>query len=397
MCDTLALVNPLASHTTQPTDEDERPVDVGRQARPLEYLVLAMALVLLTVPLFFDSYRIVAFDTTPRDDYAPFLLAMVGERGEGENRQPDLLAKSPRGYRILSVAPGIPLYYALPTYEFSQLEMADDAYLAATQALTMVSYLATIGVALVVYALARNRYGASTLASALVAVTAIFLTLYMGLGGIDPLAVCYIAVMLYVIDHPVAFAVLSIVGITVNEKIGLVFAALLVGRWLWSFVRRTDVGRFRAYPQLGVAVLSPVLYLLARNALHLPGNGTALRLGDVGSDLAIALGQLPTLKGLVITVIPVGILVALIVTAARLTLRPPDNGSAFHVPDALVLAFFVFLASQVMVGDLFNGGRIAMHTFPLYVGALARWLDVFAGSHTPTGRTGRDYTGASVS
>ncbi|MBW3606636.1 MAG: hypothetical protein KY460_17350 [Actinobacteria bacterium] len=386
MCDTSALVNPLAPHTTQPTDEGEHPVAVGRRARPLEYIVLAVALVALTVPLFFDAYRIVAFETTPRDDYAPFLLAMVGERGEGEHRQPELLARSPRGYRILSVAPGIPLYYALPTYEFSQLEMADDAYLAATQALTMVSYLATIGVALVVYALARNRYGASVLASTLTAVTAILLTLYMGLGGIDPLAVCYIAIMLYLIDRPVAFGVLSLVAIAVNEKIVLVFAALLVGRWLWSFVRRSDVGRFTAYPQLIVAVVSPVLYLLARSALHLPGNGTALRLGDVGSDLAIALVQLPTLKGLVVTIIPVGVLVALVVVAARVTRRPPDNGSVFHVPDVLVLAFFVFLATQVMVGDLFNGGRIAMHTFPLYVGALARWLDVVTVPHAAARR-----------
>ena len=43
-------------------------------------IVFAITCVIL-LPWFFDTYRIMAFNTVPRDDYAPFLLHLCTGRG----------------------------------------------------------------------------------------------------------------------------------------------------------------------------------------------------------------------------------------------------------------------------------------------------------------------------
>lgn len=85
--------------------------DMYQRALPA---LIALAFVLSTVPAFFAIYRDAAFQTLPRDDYAPHLLALVGERGTPPARQPTLLGGNPMGYRMLSVAAAIPFYELLP-------------------------------------------------------------------------------------------------------------------------------------------------------------------------------------------------------------------------------------------------------------------------------------------
>src|SRR5690348_4438278 len=114
---------------------------------------------LLTLPQFFDAYRISVFQTMPRDDYAPFLLRLISGTGEWPI--------SPYGYRVLSIVPALPLYWLLPVYKFSQLGHVEYSYLRATEALTFLSYLATAGSAALAYDIVRSKTRGSRVQAAL--------------------------------------------------------------------------------------------------------------------------------------------------------------------------------------------------------------------------------------
>jgi hypothetical protein len=112
--------------------------------------ILALLLVLMTIPRFFDVFRTMAFNTVPRDDYAPYLLHFIGEK-------PDFTVYSPYGYRIFSFLMAFPFYKLLPVYRFTNLPALDESYLRATQALAMTSYLAILAACLTIFLTAKNR------------------------------------------------------------------------------------------------------------------------------------------------------------------------------------------------------------------------------------------------
>ena len=71
-------------------------------------------LAILFHPFFFITFRLMAFDTVPRDDYARYLLWLLHEPGGA-------FPGSLYGYRILSVLAAAPFYYVLPALPLTNL------------------------------------------------------------------------------------------------------------------------------------------------------------------------------------------------------------------------------------------------------------------------------------
>src|SRR5664280_432500 len=125
--------------------------------RMLGNVAAVIALLALTSPLYFDILRTAVFNTTPRDDYAPYLLHIVHVGGKQMG--------SPYGYRVLSVIVAIPFYFVLPIYHFTKLPSISTPYLRATEALSLVSYLSVVAGGVVQYLLLRRARANQALAA----------------------------------------------------------------------------------------------------------------------------------------------------------------------------------------------------------------------------------------
>ena len=66
------------------------------RARRRETAVVFLLALAATFPVFVETFRAMVFQTFPRDDYAPYLLRLVGRGGE--------LPGTPHVLRFLSVA-----------------------------------------------------------------------------------------------------------------------------------------------------------------------------------------------------------------------------------------------------------------------------------------------------
>ena len=69
---------------------------------------------LILHPLCLILFRLMIFDTLPRDDYAPMLLWWLGQPGA-------VPPTSPYGYRVLSMLAAVPFYHLLPPFALTNL------------------------------------------------------------------------------------------------------------------------------------------------------------------------------------------------------------------------------------------------------------------------------------
>src|SRR6266851_4888074 len=228
--------------------------------------VVFCVICLISFPVFFDIYRKVACNTAPRDDYAPFLLLFISHQG----RWPG----SPFGYRILSVIPAIPLYWLLPFYKFSLLPKTDLAYLKATEALSAVSFLATAGAATVAFKMVRSKLGRGLGEAAFAAMLTIALAHFDGIGGVDPVGVLFVFVLLYCFERGAIFCPLVIVAPFANEKTLFFFLFLVAGRLIFvpSFWRSHIW-------QIAAVVASLAIYIIVLKFSGLLGNEGQTELG----------------------------------------------------------------------------------------------------------------------
>jgi hypothetical protein len=328
-------------------------------------LLGSVALLLTTVPLFFDIYRTAAFNTVSRDDYAPYLLALVGESGK--------FPGSPAGYRLFSVALAIPFYYLLPLYTFKTLDVVDIPYLRATQALSMVSYLSIVLTAILVGKIARRRYGATILSSVTVALLSIFLTDLVGRPGIDTVAVLMISLIVYYQDNAAAFTLLLFVSVCVNEKIPILFTAVMGSRFVFSIWRpRSDWGQRTPYWQLLPPILGVATYGLARAFVELPGHDEQTSLDAFGPSVLSTIAHTLSMKGLVLNLLPIAVLVLIVIVAVK-----GNEARATHgiLPVADLAGFLVLLMLAAVANLGYTMGRVVLYSFPLYLPATARVLD----------------------
>ena len=327
------------------------------------------AFLLATIPMFFEIYRGAAFNTLPRDDYAPYLLALAGQGGE--------IPVAPYAYRVLSIAAAIPFYFLLPAYTFTNLPAADPAWLKATQALSFVSYVSIVMTAWTIYRIARQRLKADRASSVIAGLLSFLLSNFVTKAGIDPIAILVISLLVLHVGNPVVFGALVVTSILVNEKIPILFATILTFRALWARAQR---GRFTLYPQLGAAWGSVIGYFAMIGLLRIPGNEKqttpALLLDNVQSSFVYSL----SIKGLVLNALPVLLVTVLAILAVR------SRSRAVEVAD--VSGVIVLLILAVVADVQFNMGRIVMYSYPLYLPALARVLDDAWNGHDTSPQTG---------
>jgi hypothetical protein len=333
---------------------------------------MAAALSLATLPIFFEIYRDEAFNTVRRDDYAPYLLFLAGKGGA--------LPPSPRGYRILSVAVAVPFYYVLPLYVFTNASEIDVPHLKATQALSMASYLCILLTSFFVYATARHRYRASTLASFVVALLAVFLSDFVDKAGIGPIAVALVSILVYYQDDPRVFVPLVLLSPAVNEKVPIIFASTMVARFAFAScraLRRLSRGASRG--QLLSAVASLALYFVAHAYLRLPGHEEQTSLQAFLPSAMATIRYTLSLKGFVLNLVPI-IILAVIALLAVLQSHDGPPGSRGYPMVADVSAFLVLLMLGLVTSLAYTAGRVVMYSFPLYLSAASLFIDREAAS-----------------
>ncbi|MCO5193972.1 MAG: hypothetical protein M9941_13040 [Anaerolineae bacterium] len=330
--------------------------------RAKQMLTLAGLLLigLATIPMFFDTYRMAAFNTVPHDDYASYLLALVGQGGE--------IAGSPRGYRIVSTAISIPFYHLLPLIKFSQLQDVDIAYLKATQAIAFSSYIWVVLTPVAIFAIARKQFNASKASALIVSLLTFLLSGYIAEIGVDPLAIFVICMLILWMDKPLRFSLLLFACIVINEKILILFVAVLTCRWLASMIMRKH---FNQYIQLLASYAAIAGYFLMISVVKLPGNENQTDLASFTSQVKSVLLYSLTPTGIVLNVLPVTILI-LIIMGAILFRR--QNG--FLISD---ISGLLILLSVVALTGVLTAGRVAMYSYPFYLPAMCVFIDYLVG------------------
>jgi len=313
-----------------------------------------LTFMLATYPMFFDIYRTAAFNTVPRDDYAPYLLTLVG--------QGDSVPGAPFAYRILSVAVAIPFYYILPTYAFTNLSNVDTAYLKATQALSFSSYVSLVLTAVIIYAISRKQFLATKASSLIVGLMSFFLCNFVSRVGIDPFVILIISLLLLWLNNPLVFTSLILLSMGINEKIPIIFATILTFRVVTAITQRR---RFTLYVQLCSSCLAVAGYFVATLLLKIPGNETQTNPTFFLANLKSSLIYTLSLKGLFLNALPVLVLSLVVVFAVK--------SRNFHILD--VSGLIVLLILALIADVVYNIGRVVMYSYPLYLPAVACFID----------------------
>jgi hypothetical protein len=331
--------------------------------------VLAAASLVLS-PLFFIIDRIMVFDAVPRDDYAPFLLWLIGAPGGA-------FPVSPYGYRILTMLAALPFYYGLPSFRLTNLpESLTLQYVQATAAIAALSYLSLLAAGLLAYRTARDRGALPRRESVLAGVILCILILHSQVFGIDPFAILLVAAGVFLLPNPLAFALLIVPSVFANEKVAIVFAVWLTLRCVSS---RADRSLLRV--QWIAACGAIALYLVTLLILHLPGNAYQLEPGGYLGTVVSNLRASVSIRGLLLNVLPVAVLLAVAALGWRYAGRA-RIAAMFRPLDLLLIPGLVMVA--LILTQMFQTGRIVMHAAPLYVlpaaVALGRWMDAGRGA-----------------
>jgi hypothetical protein len=329
---------------------------VGR--RRLVVLACFALCLMLASPFFWAIYRIMVFNTLPRDDYAPFVMWLLGQHGGG-------LPESPYAYRILSAAAAVPFDLVLPALRFSRLpaSMPTD-YVRATAALAALAYTAAIGAGFVAARFGR-RLGLPPAAAAGAGVLLFVLCWFAQIYGIDPLAILGVAVLVSVLRKRRWFVAGVLGSIVVNEKICMVLVLWLAIRWVLCPADRAALG----VPLLG-SLGALAAYLAMVLLVHVPGHSYQLRPAGYLATIASNLAVQGTARGVVLNLVPILVLAGVAVAG-----WPAGTVGPFRRVDILVIPALVLLA--LTVTHKFQIGRLVMHAAPLFVlpaaAAAGRW------------------------
>ncbi len=314
------------------------------------------ALAVVGSPVFFVINRLAVFNTVPRDDYAGYLLWLLGQPG---GAFPD----SPYCYRVLSMVAATP-FMLLPAIPLSNLPPGTDpAWLRATAALSALAYFSLVGLFVLGARLGRVRAGLSGREAAAAGGLLVLLTLYTQITAIDPLAILLIAAGLCGLERPGWFAALLLASVLVNEKVALVLAIWLTLRCVLDGADRRLFLR-----QWGAAVMAVAVYGAVVRFVPFPGNEYQTTLASLPVTVRENLAAYGTVRGVVLNVLPAVVLFGLGVFAARRGVTAPW----FRLTDALMVP--AMLGVALVLTHLFQAGRLAMHAAPLFVGPVVAGL-----------------------
>lgn len=318
-----------------------------RAAQPVSALAAQLLLVLISLPVFFDTYREMIFNTVPHDDYAPYLLHIIGQPG-------GTVPPSPFAERYLSVLAAVPFFH-LPQIRFTLAPNLSDATLHAYEAQAFTSWLSIVLTALLFFHWARSR-GNSLWGGLLAGAGSLLLCHFVGLTGIDGIAILCIATLVYAHARGWTWAVcaLLLLAIGINEKILIVaflyFALLMLEKKASVIYAIASAAGFAGY--LCWRMLGP---------FH--GYENQVR---PASMLQALLGAAPywfSSKGVALNLVPSGILLLLVVLLAR-----TGGGLRAARTPALVTLGMIGIA---LVSRLeFTAGRVVMFTYPVVLAGL---------------------------
>jgi len=308
----------------------------------------ALALAILLSPFFFVLYRLEVFSTLPRDDYAPYLLWLNGDASGG-------IPDSPYAYRLLSVALAWPFLHLLPAIPLSNIPGdLPSGFLRATAALSALSYLGTLGTALLTVRLAQREAGLDLPASLLAGALAWLLCWQTQITAIDPVALMAITGGLCLLRRPLWFSALMLLSIGLNEKIALTLAIWLALRCLAS----TEDRRMLWRPALA-ACLAVLGYGLLVLLLRRGGNEYQMQPASFPITIAENLRAYLSTRGLLLNVLPT----AMLAVIGWLGYRPRPG--LFARIDMLVIP--AMMAVALVLTHLFQAGRLVMHAAPIFV------------------------------
>ena len=194
--------------------------------------VATLALVLL--PFFHVIYRLTLFEPLPHEDYARFLLSLLGQPGGA-------VPGAPYGYRGLAVLAAAPFYFGLPALPLANAPAGMPAeLLRATAALALLTHLCLAGTLYATYRLARDRCGQDAATALLAAALLFVLSWYGAFCALDPLAILLVTLGLYLLRHRQGFTLLLLATPVVSENIAVVFAVWLSWRCATARARSTS-------------------------------------------------------------------------------------------------------------------------------------------------------------
>ena len=332
------------------TQTQSGPAHASMRFHTIEPILVFITICLISYPSFFEIYRVMAFDVIPRDNYAPFLLHLVGGKGSWPG--------SPFGYRVLSVLAAAPFYWVLPIYKFSLLPKHDIADLRALQALAFLSFVSSAGSATVAFQLFRRRLGSDVDLAALAAVITIVLSAFFDRTGLDAFGIFVIFAFFYWLERVAIFTTLFLLVPFINEKIIVFFLLLLISRSIF-------VSGFAASHrwQTGSVVIALLIYLSVLAVVRLPGNEFQIasshwlpHLGDM------TLTSVSSIKGVVLNVLPVFVIIT---PCALLSFYHRTSTELTAVSDLIVPLGLLITALVATFG--YTVGHVVSYALPLTV------------------------------
>ena len=330
-------------------------VDDRRSGQVILLFMFAMMLA-SALPIFIDVYRRTVFGTVSYDDYAPYLLWILGEKG-------GVIPPSPFAYRIGSVVLAAP-FYELPLIMLTGGGAAAEPLpqtlerLRATQAICVANIFYVYLSAITIGAYLKFRLRVSSEWSFVAALSFLLLSRYMALASVDGIATfpLLLAILCAAERRSQYFVIALAIGAFINEKI-IITCLLFVGlRALFCGGSRKE-NLILTIPALAILFA----YLLVVASAALPG---ADNQRNPNSYLPALLAMSKTMldpKGFYLNVWPA---IFLGVMWGIGMLAPSDRRfmAASDIGVAIGLAFVAFLLDVK-----YNVGRIVMYSAPLFL------------------------------
>jgi hypothetical protein len=322
--------------------------------RFVEFVWHAALLALILHPLLLIIFRLMIFNTFPRDDYAPMLLWWLGEAGGAA-------PQSPYGYRVLSVLTAAPFYYLLPPFTLTNLPGGLGAeYVKATAALAASSFVALSAGAALAYRLVVDRFGLGRPEGVFAGLFITLVQFYAAPFSIDPHAIFVVLLALYFIDRIFAFTAILVTSVIVNEKIAIVFA-------VWLTIRCVLGDRVLLGRQWVASIVAIFAYAALLAVVRMPGHGEQLDplvyLPTIWQNIAASF----TPRGLMFNIVPC----ALLVGAVAWSWRALGRRDRIYSPlDLLVVPALASVA--LALTQFYQVGRVVAHGAPLFIWPLVQ-------------------------
>jgi hypothetical protein len=308
-------------------------------------VLTVLALTLATYPVFFVLYRLMIFQTTPRDDYAYYLLWLAHAPGGA-------LPGSPYIYRIFSIVLAWPLYHLLPVFHLTNIPASTPIpYQRATAALALLSDIGALAASVLTFGVAQ-RLGKTALTALLSALLVYGGGWFTQMEGIDTVTILGVVGVVILLQKPDRYFPALLALTFVNEKIAIITFLFLALRCATSADDRKQFG-----VKLGIAALALAVYGAVLATLHVGGNAYQLTPSGYPANFVHNLAVNLSLRGVLLSWGPTALFLALALIGLH------GQPSLFSRRDAL-LAPALVAVGMVLTQD-FNIGRVVMMAIPL--------------------------------